>query len=296
MAGITAIVNALSVYMNAKMSAAGMPLLTDGGIAFGGAKRNETSLAPRIIMIPTTSRYGGPSPSHNASAISLQNPDSPGAGVRAYGPTSMGLGYVQASTTVTISVPDVAGGTRATATAVVRNGAIVSIVPSLPGTGYLKVPTVTIGGVGSGAVYTATMRPTPQALSVLTARAIKTEYQRFEVGFWGVNSVGATLVSDYNLDFDAAQQLVHIFIAACQAIAPNICTFSGGLWIDSTDGSIQFDQLGHYFVVTVEIATPVLSEPVPATAAPAVGYANPNVAPNPSFTIVPFGGGTPEAP
>lgn len=296
MAGITALVTAISNNMLARMAAAGLPALTDGAIAFGGAKRNETSLAPRVIMIPTTSRYGGPSPSHNASAFSPLNSDSPGAGVRSYAVVSMGLGYVQGSTPVTISVPDVAGGTRATAVATVRNGAIVAISPVVTGTGYTKQPTVTIAGAGSGAAYTSVLRPSPQALSVMTSRAIRTEFQKFEVGFWGVNSFGGVLVSDYNLDFDAAQQLVHIFIASCQAVAPNICTFSGGLWVDSTDGSIQFDQLGHYFLITVEIATPVLSEPAPAVAAPAVGFANPVVVPNPAFTILPFGGGTPEAP
>lgn len=68
--------------------------------------------------------------------------------------TSQGTGYVAASTTVTISG---GGGTGATATATVASGRVTAIKITDPGRNYTHAPTITINGVGSGAVALATI-------------------------------------------------------------------------------------------------------------------------------------------
>lgn len=80
-----------------------------------------------------------------------------GAGVVASG----GTGYATAPT-LTVSAPDLPGGTQATATAVVTAGAITSVTFA-GGTGYFKKPTVTVGGPGTGGAITA---PDPSAFAV----------------------------------------------------------------------------------------------------------------------------------
>lgn len=296
MAGIVAIVSAISDYVVAQMAAAGLPPLTDGAIALGSAKSNENSAPPRIIFIPTTTRYGPPSSALNSSPISPSNPDSPGSGIRSFTAVAMGSGYVQGSTTVTISAPDVVGGVQATATAKVSNGAVISILPNNIGSGYLNPPTVTIGGVGTGASFTARLLPTPQAQTVIVNRTIKTEYQKFDVAVWATTSSGGVLTPDVTTDYDATQQIVHAIIAACQALAAGVHEIGPGLWYDSTDGATVVDALGHYFMFSVEFATPVLAFPIPPSGAPPVGFGPSNTSANPSLFIRPFGGGTPEPP
>ncbi len=65
-----------------------------------------------------------------------------------------GTGYTSAPT-VTISAPAV-GGVQATATAVVRSGAVVAVEVTEPGRGYTGTPTISFsGGAGSGATALA---------------------------------------------------------------------------------------------------------------------------------------------
>jgi hypothetical protein len=67
-----------------------------------------------------------------------------------------GSGYTD-STTVSISG---GSGSGATADAVVQDGQVKEIIITDPGTGYLRNPSVTISGVGSGATALAFVRPT----------------------------------------------------------------------------------------------------------------------------------------
>ena len=61
--------------------------------------------------------------------------------------TNGGPGYNPAGTSVTISVPDIRGGTQATATAnVSAGGSVTGITLTNPGSGYSSVPSVTIIG------------------------------------------------------------------------------------------------------------------------------------------------------
>jgi hypothetical protein len=62
---------------------------------------------------------------------------------------------------VTISAPEVEGGTTATATATVAGGIVTAITIVRNGNGYLKVPTVTLTGNGSGATANCTLTTVP---------------------------------------------------------------------------------------------------------------------------------------
>jgi hypothetical protein len=78
-----------------------------------------------------------------------------GYGVGPITVSSGGTGY--ATVIVTLSPPDVEGGTQATAHATVTGGVITAITVDEVGSGYLRAPTVTITALsGSGAVATAT--------------------------------------------------------------------------------------------------------------------------------------------
>jgi hypothetical protein len=64
--------------------------------------------------------------------------------------------------TVTISEPEVRGGTRATANSTVAGGIVTAITLINSGSGYLKTPTVTItGGGGAGATANCTLTTVP---------------------------------------------------------------------------------------------------------------------------------------
>jgi len=77
-----------------------------------------------------------------------------------------GAGYNANTTYVSISSPDVSGGTQATANAVVTSGAVTSLYITNPGSGYLKLPTISVldanvGAPGTGALVTTTTEFSP---------------------------------------------------------------------------------------------------------------------------------------
>ena len=78
--------------------------------------------------------------------------------------TSPGSGYTQSTTTVSITAPDLAGGTQATAVAIVTEGKITSIVITNDGSGYYVAPEITIDDPGTdgeeGATATAKLEST----------------------------------------------------------------------------------------------------------------------------------------
>lgn len=91
-------------------------------------------------------------------------------GVRAITVDTPGTGYTSAPL-VTVSAPDIAGSVTAKATAVVTGGNVVSIAVIETGSGYIKVPTITItGGGGSSANAVATIS-TGQVTSVFLTEA-----------------------------------------------------------------------------------------------------------------------------
>jgi hypothetical protein len=70
--------------------------------------------------------------------------------------TNSGGGYNSGTPTVTIGTPTAGYGTRATATAVMHNNTVGTVLVTYAGSGYLTAPSVTFsGGGGSGAAATA---------------------------------------------------------------------------------------------------------------------------------------------
>ena len=92
------------------------------------------------------------------------NPGSPSSQLESITVTSPGSGYTQSTTTVSISAPDLAGGTQATAVAIVTEGKITSIVITNDGSGYYVAPEITIDDPGTdgeeGATATAKLEST----------------------------------------------------------------------------------------------------------------------------------------
>ena len=92
------------------------------------------------------------------------NPGSPSSQVESITVTNGGSGYTQATTTVTITAPNVAGGIQATAVAIVTEGKITSIVITNDGSGYYAAPEITIDDPGTdgeeGATATAKLEST----------------------------------------------------------------------------------------------------------------------------------------
>jgi len=295
MPGIVGLVAAISADVVAKIAAAGLPPLADGGIVLGKSRVADNAPPPRILFIPKSFRFEAPSPGVNVQPISPTNPNAPGFGVRSYTMTQYGGGYVPGSTPVTVSAPDVASGVQATAVATVSsNGSVVRIVPQVVGSGYLKAPTVTIGGAGTNASATANLTPTPQALTVARQRAIWTEWHLFEVHCWATTSTNGTLTPDGDLDYDAAQQLYQQVISSAQAIAAGVYMPSQGAWFDADADATVYDVLGRKARFMLEIATPLLAEPMVPTTGASVQYAPPQTQANPTLYLQPIGGGTPE--
>jgi len=84
-------------------------------------------------------------------------------GLQSIAITAAGSGYTStaAAPAVTVSTPDITGGTQATATATISGGGISAIAVTSGGAGYDSAPTVTItpatGDTGANATATATM-------------------------------------------------------------------------------------------------------------------------------------------
>ena len=287
MAGIVGLITAISNDVVAKIAAAGLPPLVDGAIVIGRAKEGETSFPPRIVFTPLSFRWAPPSPGTNSQPINPQNPAAPGSGVRSYAMTAYGQGYAPGAS-VTISAPDLAGGTQAAATAVVTsNGAISKLVPSVVGSGYLYPPTVTISGTGLGAGATANLGPTPQAITVIQQRSILSEWHKFDVLVWGASSSGGVVAPDVNADYDATQQLYQQVIASMHALAAGVHDQADGRWVDAASDAMAIDTVGHAVRFTVELMTPLLSEPMPPTSGGSVQIAPPQTQQNPTTTLLP---------
>ena len=89
--------------------------------------------------------------------------------------TNPGSGYTQATTTVSITAPDLATGTQATAVAeVTNNGKIGKILITNNGSGYYVAPVITIDDPGTdgeeGATATARLEPSSGSGATATAK------------------------------------------------------------------------------------------------------------------------------
>lgn len=284
------IVDAISADVAAKIKAAGLPALVDSGqIAIGLDHAVETSAPPRIVFIPHSFRFE--TRSNPVAYAPQQSSQSPGSGIRSYPMLQYGGGYDN-TTTVTVGPPDVAGGVQAQATATVTsNGAISRVVPSVVGSGYINPPTVTINGIGTGAACAAFLQQPVTAQAVKTQTAFLTEWHKFEVHVWGVNSISGHPAPDGGvLDYSATQSLYAQVLASAQAVFPNMFKASGGAWLDASTSDMLRVVLGKGVSFFLEVSIPVLREPlVPITGAsiqmaPAATQANPKL-----YMLTPLG-------
>ena len=88
----------------------------------------------------------------------------------------------------------------------------------------------------------------------IAQRSRMTDLQRFEIHCWGVTAAAP----DPDFDFDATQFLVHTLIGSIQDNIRGTYTMIGGTWADQQPGAAQLQKLGHDFVLTLDIQTPVL--------------------------------------
>jgi hypothetical protein len=103
--------------------------------------------------------------------------------------TAAGTGYVQETTTVSIS----GSGTGATAVAKVRDGQIIGLYLTDEGTGYTTTPTVTINGDGSGATATGSIQPQSAVLVKEDVQKIEDDVGEIRWG-WHEQMMGGTYV------------------------------------------------------------------------------------------------------
>lgn len=308
MAGLSGVISAISADLTSKIALAGLPALVDGAIVVGRVASNLTSFCPRVVFVPLSFRFEAMSPGTNEGPIYSGTPGISGQGVRAVTMTAQGIGYVPATAVVTLSAPNVAGGTQATAQPVIvlntaTTGAIAAVKITNPGTGYTSPPTVTFSdtGGGTGATAVASLRQSSGALSVMTQRPIYTEWTRYSVECWGAHSVGGVVTPDETtgsvLDYDATQQLVHQVIASSYNVAPGVVLYDAGEWLDAKSKANLIDVVGHYATFEIEVAGPVLAEamvPTPANGGPSIQFVPSATQPNPTLYLQPFDGGTPE--
>lgn len=305
MAGIAQLISKISNDVVARMADAGWPPLVDKDakgnptIAVGRVAQNENQFAPRIVFIPKSWRWAAMSPGTNWQSVASSNPNVAGRGLAAIIMDQYGGGY--SAPTVTVSAPDLAGGTQATATAdVTSNGSIRAIKMTNPGSGYTATPTVTITDTtGTLARAHAVLRPTPQNIAVATQRPIWTEWHRFEIHVWGAANDGAgNLAPDPSvgaaLDYDATQQLVHQVIASTFLLAGGVHVVSSGKWADAATNATTIDVVGHYAIFEMEIAGPVLLEPMVPTSGASIQLVPPPTQANPTEFLQPFDGSAPE--
>lgn len=255
MPGIVNLVAAISVDVNAKLVAAGLPPLTDGGIVIGRLLENENLIPPRVVFVPRSSRFEARA-MNTARTQSATAPAVPGAGLRNVVITQLGGGY-SGATAVTFSAPTLAGGVTATGVPVVVNGSINAVALTNAGSGYLSSspPTVTISdtGGGTGATAVANVGPSADELTFMLQRSLFTDVVTFDVICWGVNAAPS-----YANDFDTAQLLYQQVIQSGHLCAPGAFYPKQGQWTEYRENSTQVDLLGHEFVFQVEIRTPVL--------------------------------------
>ena len=123
-----------------------------------------------------------------ADAGHLNAVATPTGGLQSVTITAAGSGYTStaAAPAVTVSTPDIAGGTQATATSTISGGTVTAIAITSGGSGYTSAPTITItpaaGDAGTGATATAVLdadagSPTYQQVTSITITAAGSGYK-----------------------------------------------------------------------------------------------------------------------
>ena len=256
MPGVVALVSAISADVVATLGQQGV-YLSGGGILIGRVHLEENLAPPWIVFVPRGSRFeAARSPNRSTTTNPLNSRvQNPGAGIRLVQMLTEGQGYTTA--TASFSAPDIAGGTTPTATPNFAGGAIKSWTITNSGSGYVKPPTVTISGDGTGATAITLLAFQAERLSQLAARPLFTDVTIFEVHCWG-----QAAPPDADGDFDSAQSLYQQVIRSAHLCAPGVVHPKQGVWQDSKPGTTQLDLAGHYFVFTLEIETPIPDTPL----------------------------------
>ncbi|HKS22733.1 MAG TPA: C25 family cysteine peptidase [Thermoanaerobaculia bacterium] len=159
---------------------------------------------------------------------------------------SGGSGYVQASTTVTISAPASTPAVQATATATVTGGVVTAITMTNFGSGYTtgQVLTVTIGGVGTGATAAATLG----SGFVFTAGTAGTNAVINLTKTKGVCSVSSTAVSvPVNTSPSVTTDITskNVCAGATYSVTAVVANATANQWQISTDGGVNFSNLAN---------------------------------------------------
>jgi hypothetical protein len=133
-----------------------------------------------------------------------------------------GAGYTQATTTVTITAPDLTGGTQATATATASAaGAIVGFVMTEPGSGYSIAPGIIISDTGDGAGAVATATLSDATAGQVTAIVLDSAGSGYEtppsITISGGGGTGAIFTAD--LDNDVGLNAVRLSLSGHQTSA-----------------------------------------------------------------------------
>jgi hypothetical protein len=263
MPGIAQLVSLISNDVVANLATLSPPVvLTDNGIVLGKVRRAENSIAPRIVFIPKSSKFG---PRSVSSASNAYPQRAPGTRILGIVPTARGTGY-GGGTTVSITG---GGGSGAAATPIIVAGAVVGY--SLTSAGqdtYTSPPTVTVSGTGTGATARAILDYTPEQRSQLLTRSIATELVTFIVHCWGVAQP-----PDPNGDFDATQVLYQQVIQSTHRLAAGRYEVGPLQWVDAQPGATQLDVYGHAVDFTLTLATPVLDTALTLAPVGTVGQA-----------------------
>ena len=244
--------------------------------------------APTVTITPAA-----PTPGINATAVATLDPDISGfdsddgfdavafeaeGGVGSISIAVQGSGYTVAPT-VTISAPDLTGGTQATATATVSgdsaplyngDGYVVSITVTEPGTGYTSAPTVSIAAPdtninhGTGATATAVISDT-DVISItvdaggsyyditptVTLSAPTTPYAATVTSTVADGQVTGLTVTDQGWGYETVPALT----IAAPDTAPVTAAFTAVLTGDAvTSLTIDEDGAGYLEPPTIEIA------------------------------------------
>jgi len=121
-------------------------------------QRNAVSKLTGSVNTVTVNT-GGAGYDQGSTSVVIAAPNTIASSIAFIPMTSGGTGYTQGSTTVVIPAPAGVGGIQATATAVVDGaGAIVQVIVTNPGSGYLTVPTVTITGTNTTPAVVGTVQ------------------------------------------------------------------------------------------------------------------------------------------
>jgi hypothetical protein len=185
-----------------------------------------------------------------------------GEGVGGEGVASVTIGgswanFADATTTVTFSAPQIAGGETATGTATIVAGAVTAVVVTNSGSGYTSAPTVTIEDSDGGAETTGT------ATAVLTSGASARQNAIAAYAFvtGGSNKLGDIVkqVSSRRYKVSTADGTM-----VCSLVTDGVANAAGEMTITATDSSgktyyvakltsrkavlVPFGTTGHEFV------------------------------------------------